>query len=60
VLFFGVLSLVVMLSVLLLVNGSYEQKLEKGEAVASTTTKTETEGGVLENLVDSLNIAVAS
>lgn len=37
VLFFGVLSLVVMLTALLLINGNYAEKIEKGKVVPSST-----------------------
>ena len=64
-LFFGIISLAVMLTVLLLVNGDYEERLAAGQinldAIAKMKEKSSTgETGELESLVDSINIAVAS
>ena len=69
VLFFGVLCLTLLLTVLLGINGTYEHRQEMGienQSTVNVDTDTndakETESGeiILANLVDSLNIAVAS
>ena len=66
VLFFGVLSLIVLLTVLLAVNGSYDYRLENDlltEAQVKAAAKLQESRGEasgFESVVDSLNIAVAS
>ncbi len=63
-LFLGVICLIVLLSGLLFINGSYDYRLEHGLIDTSTVVKPEEETpkemGSFESLVDSLNIAVAS
>ncbi len=62
-LFLGVICLIVLLSGLLFINGSYEYRLANGLIDASTVVEPKEapkEMGSLESLVDSLNIAVAS
>jgi len=65
VLFFGVLSLIVLLTVLLGINGTYSYRLDEGTIVvpspAEVTEKDHsTKQGSFEGVIDSLNIAVAS
>ena len=62
ILFFGVISLVALLSVLLMKDGSYEQRIANGSiepsVYAGAHVKDET--SVFEGVMDSVNIAVAS
>ena len=63
VLFFGVISLIVMLTFLLIFRGSYDSRVASGEIEAAPAASADTdvaEGDMTEKLVDSLNIAVAS
>ena len=60
VLFFGVLSLVVLLTVLLGVNGTYETRLDEGTIDLVPESKHAAKQGSFEGVIDSLNIAVAS
>ena len=64
VLFFGVICLVTLLSVLLIVNSSYDSRVQSGLIVVNqaTTQAVDAAGttGFAEKLMDSVNIAVAS
>ena len=64
ILFLGVISLIVLLTVLLAVNGSYEYRLEQGlidqNVVSGPKISEKTESSALEGVIDSVNIAVAS
>ena len=62
VLFFGVICLALLLTVLLAVNGTYEHRLSTGQisTTASSSDAVEESASFLSSFVDSLNIAVAS
>ena len=57
ILFVGVVSLILILTVLLAINGNYEYRAEQGLVQPTSTEKSPTS---FENLVDSINISVAS
>jgi amino acid permease len=62
ILFAGVICLIVLLSALLFMNGSYDYRVEQGLIDESTVVKPVKPEGMspLESVVDSINIAVAS
>ena len=59
VLFIGVLCLIALLSALLIINGSYESRLESGITVTDVQKETK-EVSAFESVTDSVNIAVSS
>ena len=60
-LFIGVLCLIVLLSSLLLTNGSYKSRVESGVITEATGLSRETKQvGTFESITDSVNIAVSS
>ena len=62
VLFLGVLCLIILLTALLVANGSYEYRheLSGADTLTPPVEETKTEVGAIEGVVDSVNIAVAS
>lgn len=60
VLFFGVLALIILLTVLLGLNGSYSYRVAEGVITPEAASAVVEEARSLEGMVDSLNIAVAS
>ena len=59
VLIFGVISLIMLLTIVLLTYGSYEYRVEQG-LIDSIVSEVDVKVGVFEGVMDSVNIAVAS